>query len=64
MTVKEDKSLNDPAKPHAPKVESKQDHYQAIRGHIAELTKTGDQTLKNALGKIIVRLDRIEGKSA
>jgi hypothetical protein len=37
-------------------------HYQAIRDHIAELMKTGDQTLNHALGKIIVRLDRIEGK--
>jgi hypothetical protein len=37
-------------------------HYQAIRDHIAELMKAGDQTLNHALGKIIVRLDRIEGK--
>lgn len=37
-------------------------HFQEIRDHIAELMKTGDQTLNHSLGKIIVRLDRIEGK--
>jgi hypothetical protein len=63
MTTREELSLNDPAKQPVHKAEAKSvDHFTAIRGHIAELTKTGDQTLKNALGKIIVRLDRIEGK--
>jgi hypothetical protein len=63
MTTREERSLNDPAK--QPKAEVKPvDHYATIREHIAELMKPGDQTLNNALKKIIVRLDRIDGKSA
>ena len=63
MTTREERLLHEP-KPQVQKPEAKTDHFQAIRGHISELTKTGDQTLKNALGKIIVRLDRIEGKTS
>jgi len=64
MTTKEDRLLHEPAKQPVRTAEAKPvDHFAAIRGHISELTKSGDQTLKNALGKIIVRLDRIEGKT-
>jgi hypothetical protein len=38
-------------------------HFQEIRDHITEMMKPGDETLNNALKKIIVRLDRIEGKA-
>ena len=65
MTTKEDRLLHEPAKQPVRTAEAKSvDHFAAIRSHIADLEKTGDQTLKNALGKIIVRLDRIDGKSA
>ena len=38
--------------------------FKSIRGHIAELIKSGDEARAHLLRKIIVRLDRIEGKSA
>jgi hypothetical protein len=65
MTTREERSLNDPAKQPVHKAEAKPaSQFSAIREHIAELMKPGDQTLNNALKKIIVRLDRIDGKSA
>ena len=38
--------------------------FKSIRGHIAELIQSGDEQRAHLLRKIIVRLDRIEGKSA
>jgi len=38
--------------------------FKSIRGHIAELIQSGDESRANALRKIIVRLDRIEGKKS
>jgi hypothetical protein len=57
--------MDDEAKPEKaePRRWNDDNRFKSIRGHIAELIKTGDETRGHALRKIIVRLDRIEGKT-
>ena len=38
--------------------------FKSIRGHIAELIQSGDEARAHLLRKVLMRLDRIEGKSA
>lgn len=58
--------LTDETQPKPEKSEPRRwnddNRFKSIRGHIAELIQSGDEARAHLLRKIIVRLDRIEGK--
>lgn len=60
MTVKEDKSLNDPAKPLAPKVESKDDHVAHIAELAQSLSNTSPSGAETIRDKIMVHVGAIQ----